>query len=74
MFSLRAEHCGGRLLLAGSIYDRLPRLVGVNIYLGLAGFLVLLVSCQKLRKYMAAPINEARRIAYEQAAAGWEEE
>lgn len=77
-----AGHCflcgpsivAGCLLLAGSVHERLLQLVGANIYIGLAGFLVILVSCQKLRKYLAQPAWEARRMALEQAAAGREED
>ena len=60
----------GFLLLAGSIYDRLLRLVGINIYMALAGFLVLLLSWQKLCKYMTKPVGGPMEQAFRQAAAG----
>ncbi len=73
-----AGHCflcgpsivAGCLLLAGSVYDKLLHLVGINICLAMAGFLVILVSCQKLRKYMTDSTAGPMEQAFRQAAAG----
>ncbi|MGE5529126.1 MAG: hypothetical protein ACM3X6_08290 [Patescibacteria group bacterium] len=73
-----AGHCflcgpsivAGCLLLAGSVYDKLLRLVGANIYIGLAGFLVLLVTCQKLRKYFMDSTAGQMNQVLQQVAAG----